>query len=174
MKNFINSKHPKHKGQALVEFAIALPIVLLLVIGMLEVGRLIVYISAANSAAREATRYGAASGLDGGVPRYCNQTNIRAAAVKAGFVAGIQGNASDVKICYDTGPTGSTCPGTMISTYNPCAAGVKLLPGTRIFITISVTYVPSINFPKSNVGRTVTATAARTILSKISVPDALP
>jgi Flp pilus assembly protein TadG len=157
----------------MIEFALALPIVLLLVIGMFEVGRLIVYYSAVNSAAREAARYGAASGKEDGLYRYCNQARIREAAVKAGFVAGVEANSTNVKICYDTGPTGSTC-NTNVSTYDPCATGAKLLPGTRVYITVEITYRPTINFPSSNVQRTVRASAARTILSKVSVPDAAP
>jgi Flp pilus assembly protein TadG len=44
-------------GQALVEFAIALPILMLLVAGVVELGRGYVYATAASDAARDGARY---------------------------------------------------------------------------------------------------------------------
>ncbi len=45
-------------GQALVEFALVIPLFLLLLFGLVEVGRLIYLQNAFNEAAREAARYG--------------------------------------------------------------------------------------------------------------------
>jgi len=45
-------------GQALVEFALVLPIFLLLLFGLIDVGRLVYVSNAFNQAAREAARYG--------------------------------------------------------------------------------------------------------------------
>ena len=45
-------------GQALVEFALVLPIFLLLLFGLIDVGRLVYTWNALNQAAREGARYG--------------------------------------------------------------------------------------------------------------------
>lgn len=48
-----------HHGQTLVEFAIILPVLLLLSIIILDLGRAVYYSSAIHNAAREGVRYGA-------------------------------------------------------------------------------------------------------------------
>jgi len=48
---------PRGRGQALVEFAIALPILILLVAGVLELGRGYAYAVATSDAARDGARY---------------------------------------------------------------------------------------------------------------------
>jgi len=53
-----------YHGQAIVEFAIALPILLALLVGILEVGRMLFIYAAVTNASREAVRYASAVGLD--------------------------------------------------------------------------------------------------------------
>ena len=48
----------RRRGQALVEFALVVPIFLLLLFGLIEVGRFIYLNNAFNEAAREGARYG--------------------------------------------------------------------------------------------------------------------
>ncbi len=53
----MKNKTRKHKGQALVEIALVLPILLMLVLGIIEFGRILnAYIMVSN-ASREAARY---------------------------------------------------------------------------------------------------------------------
>lgn len=47
----------KQRGQTLVEFALLIPIFLLLVVGFLDLGRAVYYFSAIHNAAREGARY---------------------------------------------------------------------------------------------------------------------
>ncbi|MBI1880601.1 MAG: pilus assembly protein, partial [Chloroflexi bacterium] len=47
----------KQKGQGLVEFALILPLLLLLLVGIVEAGRLIWAFITVQTAAREAARY---------------------------------------------------------------------------------------------------------------------
>ena len=54
----LRRRHPTSPGQALVEFALVLPIFLLLLFGLIDVGRLVYVSNAFNQAAREAARYG--------------------------------------------------------------------------------------------------------------------
>ena len=91
------------KSQSLLEYALVLPVLLLLILGIIEVGRLIFFYSSVFAATREATRYGAAAGNNpSGTPYYLDTAGIKAAAVRVGFFAGIK--ASDVLIWYDLGP----------------------------------------------------------------------
>jgi len=51
-------KKPHHfLGQTLIEFSILLPILLLLVVGLFEIGRVIFYFAVLNTAVREGTRF---------------------------------------------------------------------------------------------------------------------
>ena len=61
----------KTRAQAMVEFAIALPVLLLLLFGILETGRFLFIYSSIVTASRQAARYGAATGEGMSlVPRY--------------------------------------------------------------------------------------------------------
>ena len=51
-------RKPKHHGQSLVEFALIIPILLLLAIMIFDFGRAIYYYSTIHNAAREGARFG--------------------------------------------------------------------------------------------------------------------
>jgi hypothetical protein len=53
---------PRVFGQALVEFALVLPMFLLLLFGLIDVGRYVYTWNALNQAAREGARYGSVAG----------------------------------------------------------------------------------------------------------------
>jgi hypothetical protein len=104
----------KTKAQAMVEFALVLPILLLLLYGILEAGRLLFIYSTIVTASRQAVRYGSATGqgLDytaqggpdnTGIPRYQDCFGIRLAAQRVDFLNAIQDD--DIIIQYDNGPT---------------------------------------------------------------------
>src|SRR5512141_504573 len=108
IRNFPGEKKP---AQAMVEFAIALPVLLLLLYGILEAGRLLFLYSTVVTASRQAVRYGSATGDGGGatpiygvprpvVPRYQDCNGIRAAADKVGYL----GKFDNITLQYDTGP----------------------------------------------------------------------
>ncbi len=84
-------------GQGMVEFAIVFPLLLLLLFGIFEFGRIMFVYSSAVTATREAARYGAAI-LDtgGGIPQYEDCSGIRDAAKRLGRYAGI--SDSDISI----------------------------------------------------------------------------
>lgn len=54
----------RQRGQALVEYALLLPIFLLLAMGILDLGRTVYFYSAINNAAREGARYGVINPTD--------------------------------------------------------------------------------------------------------------
>jgi hypothetical protein len=57
----------RQRGQSLVEFALTMPILLVIVGGVLEVGNLLTHYNRSLVAAREGARFGAAGGTDEGV-----------------------------------------------------------------------------------------------------------
>jgi hypothetical protein len=65
-------KDQKTRAQSLVEFAILLPVFLLIVLGIFDLGRVIYTLSALHNAAREGARYGAV--------HHCDHAGIIAAA----------------------------------------------------------------------------------------------
>jgi hypothetical protein len=64
----LRSQHGSQDGQTLIEFALVLPIFLLVVFGMLDVGRLVYTNSTLSQAAREGARLAAAEASWIGVP----------------------------------------------------------------------------------------------------------
>lgn len=80
MRNPFQMKKRKTRGQSIVEFALAFPIFLLIVIGIMEFGRLFITYTTVYSAAREGARYGAA------VENLCKFDEIIAEAERVAFV----------------------------------------------------------------------------------------
>lgn len=97
----------KSKGQATVEFALVLPLLLLVVYGLIEVGRAVFIYSSVTNASREASRYGSAYGfIPGETPpvhgRYQDCAGMRNAARRAGILLSL--TDENIEIEYDTGP----------------------------------------------------------------------
>jgi Flp pilus assembly protein TadG len=62
---FFKSQRAKHtRAQGMVEFALALPVILLLLFGIIEFARLLVTFSAVYTASREAVRYAVANRVE--------------------------------------------------------------------------------------------------------------
>src|SRR5260370_24889729 len=83
----------RSRGQALVEFAIALPILILVVAGVLELGRGYSYAVAVSDAARDGARYvaGKTATTNGpGIPAMCNLIKADLAAVTTNFSCATQ------------------------------------------------------------------------------------
>jgi len=74
------NRQRRFRGQGMVEFALAFPIFLLIIMGIIEFGRLFVIYTSVYAAAREGARYGAA------VDNLCNG-QLAAEAKRAGFMA---------------------------------------------------------------------------------------
>lgn len=167
----------KNTAQAMVEFAIVLPILLLLLYGLLEAGRLLFMYSTIVTASRQAARYGSTTG-DGstaGVPRYRDCFGIREAANRVDYLNAFDHTTDDILISWDTGPgttATSICPvGEVSSSWTP-----PLTPSnsSRIIVTIKgdfnpiVRLVPFMARTVAN-GNPIEATSARTILVSVSI-----
>ena len=157
MKDFIrNHKTVGSRAQAMVEFALVAPILFLLLIGIIEVGRMIFLYAAVVNASREAVRYGSAVGYDDtGVIKYKNCSAMVDLARQVAFTSD-----AIVEIYYDTGPgTGTTqCTTAQYIGFRK--------PGDRIKVVVKVDYKPYVRLvPWGN--RTFEATSYRTILGYV-------
>lgn len=74
----------KSRGQALVEFALVTPFLFILLLGIFEAGRFVLYLEALNNAAREGGRYAIVHGSRGDPQSGPLPTNVVA---KAGYDA---------------------------------------------------------------------------------------
>lgn len=151
-----------HRGQGLVEFAVILPLLLTLIAGIIEFGRLAATFAAVSSASREGARFGAAVGNsgDGTVARYEDCVGIREAArgIASAFTSI---DYSDIEIMYDTGP------GTAVyATCKPTVGSVQL--GDRIVVRVEVTFEP-ILFSIGLKPIHVSSMAKRTIVKEVEL-----
>lgn len=181
---FTKISKPKTKAQAMVEFALVLPILLVLVYGLLEAGRLLVIFASVNTASRQAVRYGSAIGLvdtnnDGtlDIPHYEDCAGITAAANRVAFIS----RFTNVNISYDAGllPDGTPNPksipgGTTIDpdpangNQCPTVPAETIVNGDRISVYVSAQYSPIIPFiPLQPL--TVESSASRTIVGEIAI-----
>lgn len=125
------------RAQAMVEFALVLPILIAILIGIFEVGRLIFTYAAVNNASREAVRYASAIGLDdSGNLKYQYCDGIREMARRSAFFTPLT-----ITISYDHGPGTTpfdTCTGSVDT-------GIVLNSGSaqdRVEIEVKATYKP--------------------------------
>ncbi len=166
VQNNAPRKNKNQKAQGMVEFALVLPLLLILMLGLIEVGRFLLVYSMVSAASREAARYGAAAGdVGGGVPHFLDCAGIRAAAVRVGSIAGV--TADNTTIGYDHGPDtdiyANACP--------PSGATVEL--GDRVRVSVTVNYqpiVPLVNIPAVP----ISSTTARTIIKDVEVQGTPP
>ncbi len=161
-------KIQKKHAQALVEFALALPILLILVFGLMETGRLIFIYASTVSAAREAVRYGSAMGRNAdNVPLYQDCEGIRRAAQTVGFINSF--DDADIQITYDGGIDDDTGAEIPLNPANPsCGSFSSVKNGDRIRISVSTQWEPIVSIVPLE-PFTITSTSERTIIAAISI-----
>jgi Flp pilus assembly protein TadG len=150
------------RAQAMVEFAIALPVLLLLLFGIMEVGRLILMYALVSNASRDAVRYASSVGIESAgaqYQRYKYCAGIRAQAKASGFFLNLQD--AEIVIAYDTGPSG-TSKGICDAASGE-DADINAASGDRVTVTVSKTYTPLVTLLPIQ-PRTITSTSSRTIL----------
>ncbi|MBK9927672.1 MAG: Ig-like domain repeat protein [Anaerolineales bacterium] len=161
----------KNKAQAIVEFAIALPILLLILYGIMETGRYILIVSFVNNASRQAARYGSTSGVGpNNIERYRDCQGIRDAAQKSDFLNAF--DDGDITITYDNG----TSPFTTLDTCNGTTdTGVAVANGDRVTVEIKADFnavvpklVPFISRTVAK-GNPIIAKSSRTLVLTISI-----
>jgi hypothetical protein len=164
----------RQSAQGMVEFALVLPILLLVLMGIIGFGHLLFSYTMIVAASREAARYGVATGLsDKGIPRFRDCDEIRAAAARVGAVAGVTVDA--INIAYDQGPPSDGTPATLVAPVSDCPIGGigpgNIDIGDRIVVTVNVGYrtiVPLVPIPDIP----IQAETSRTIINTIPIGDA--
>jgi len=167
----------KSKAQAMVEFAIALPLLLMLLYGILEAGRLLFMYSTVVTASRQAVRYGSATGTGNGTGnpnerRYEDCDGIRAAASKVGYI----GAFDTITIAYDDGPTGTItppipfCANPALTDNTPSPADFPRTDNlSRILVTVEKEFVPLVPQIVPFLTRTISARSARTVIVGVTI-----
>ncbi len=149
-------------GQALVEFMLIIPVLLLVIWGVIESGHLFAVYAGMTSASREASRYGASVGDNGGgTPRYLDCAGIRDAARRVALFSFL--SDADVQIVYDEGN-----PALPLGSCDTSPDPDTIVLGDRVVVTVNTTYrplVPLVPVPPMN----LTSSTARTILKEVAV-----
>lgn len=159
------------EGQSIVEFALALPILLLVIFGLLEAGRAVFMYAAVTSASREAVRHAASNGVnESDVLNYRNCAEIRDTARRVAFLLPLEDE--NITIEYDTGPDPDT--GIVPAPYAECAAdetvddAISMACGDRVVVTVTVKYQPILStIPMQP--QPLTSSSARTFLGVIDL-----
>jgi len=157
----------KSKAQAMVEFAIVLPILLLLLYGILEVGRFLFIYSSVVTASRQAVRYGTATGQGENttLPRYQDCVGIRDAAKSAAYISTL--DDSEIEINYDAGPGQPLQP--YCNGIDSPPSGADLSDNKhRIQVTIIEQFVPLVPLVPLE-PQEIKATSSRTVLLSVSI-----
>lgn len=153
------------KAQAIVEFAIVLPILLMVLIGILEVGRLIFIYSSVTNASRNASRYASAVGYEdtGMYHKFAYCDGIRAIAEQSAFLM----SPADltITISYDGGP------GTSYASKGYCDATggddtdivANIKTGDRVTVEVNANYETMVSLIPID-DRLIQSGSTRTIL----------
>ena len=147
-----------------------MPVLLLVVLGIIEFGRLFATFAMVSGAARSATRYGTAVGNSAlGTPYYLDCSGIRDAAKRAA-VALVSLGDSEITIEYDRDDgAGGTAVIANCNSPDPAPLATDLLNGDRLVVTVAATYspmVPIVPIPPLP----MSFISARTIVKFISGP----
>jgi hypothetical protein len=184
MVNKIKLLYSRARGQSMVEFSMVLPILMLVIFGLLEVGRAVFMYAAVTNASREAVRYATAYGVnESDVLHYQNCAEIKNVAKRVGFLLSLTDD--DIVIDYDTGPElidPDGTPGngdeyynnpTMLDTCDSIDGvdeAVQLECGDRVVVTVSLDYQPMVPLVPMQ-AQTFTASSARTYLGIIELSE---
>ena len=162
--NYVRWQIKSLRGQGMVEFALALPVFLLLVLGIMEFSWMLFHYSITFSASREAARYGSSVGLGAtNLSRDIDCVGIRAEAFRVGRPAGITTNGQ-VEIRYDLGPDDPTPWASLPSCDNSPKPNTQL--GWRIAVRVTANHNSLIGiFPSFP----ITSTTFRTIIKNVDM-----
>jgi hypothetical protein len=157
-KNGNRQMNRKEVGQGLVEFALVLPVFLMLIMGIVEFGRLMFIYNSVATASREAARYGASVGINSaGVEHFRDCAGIRDTAQRLAGIAPVEHTNIDIE--YDNPATGfyeTSCPPSQFEL------------GDRIIVKVSITFepiVPLMDIPPLP----VTSETKRTVLRDVYI-----
>lgn len=154
---------------------LVLPVLLMLLYGIIEVGRLIFIFASVANASRQAARYGSASGEINDKAFYQDCDGIRAVANESAFII----TFDEINITYDRGinPDGTSIPIEGIDP-NPdvdsCPIEVPVRNGDRIIVQVTTSYEPILTLLPIDPMEVVSASARSFLISIPIVGNALP
>jgi Flp pilus assembly protein TadG len=136
------------KGQAMIELCLLLPLILLLLIGIIEMGRLAYYYIEVSDAARAGAQYASQSLADA-----ANIPNITQA---------VQNDAQDIGSITLSPPPAQTC-GCPGATAGPCPAAGCAYPLVYVKVTTTYPLGPLFQYPGISTLFPVTITGSSTM-----------
>jgi Flp pilus assembly protein TadG len=140
----------------MVEFALVLPLLLFLVFGIIELGRLMVIYTSVAAASREGARYGSAAGTsEYNVPYYLDTQGIQEAVMRMTLLIA----PDTIDITYDHGPN--------TEEFEPSSSSDVRL-GDRINVTVTALYDPILGLTPLQ-PFTVASTTSRTIVKEVAI-----
>jgi Flp pilus assembly protein TadG len=171
-KVFTNKNTIVRKAQAMVEFAIALPILLMVLIGIFEVGRMVFVYSSVTNASRNASRYASAVGMTLALDNinyyhkyvYCD--GIKDIVYQTAYM--VPDSSLTITISYDDGNGNALAVCDAAGGEDADALAVPVGTGDRVTVTVSAPYKPIVRLVPIK-PRTITATSSRTILGIIKL-----
>ena len=165
----------------MLEFAMILPLLLLLVLGVIEAGRMMAIYSSLSSGAKQAARYGAVAGdadaaTAGEQAFYLDCRGIRQRFRNTALFVAVPD--ADLQIRYERPVGASTqiyaiCASGAISPTSTLSTTLVVRDGDRLVISATTTYrpiVPIVPLPDLP----ITFAAARTIFTTIVGPTSTP
>jgi hypothetical protein len=159
----------------MVEFMLVIPVLLMLLYGIIEVGRLIFIFASVANASRQAARYGSASGEINNKAFYQDCDGIREVANQSAFIIEFE----EINITYDRGinPDGTPIPIQGIDPtpgVDSCPIEVPIRNGDRIIVQITSNYEPILTLLPMDPMEVVSASARSFLISIPIVGNALP
>lgn len=161
------------KGQGLVEFALAFPMFLLIILGIFEIGRLFFTYATVFTASRETARYGAT----------VDHANDCAGMINAGRNVAFLTDVSDILIYYDQGQTNlqtisqNSDPKTTLigKGLSACSDDAPVSLGDRIIVLVTAPYMPVIG-PIIGIDNnfTISSLVSRTLVKEVKWEDPSP
>jgi hypothetical protein len=170
LKKFLSRKNKNTRAQAMVEFMLVMPLLIILLYGIIEFSRLVFIFASVSNASRQAARYGAGAGeINDGTTFYQDCEGIREVANESAILTEFE----EINITYDRGLTedGEQVP---LLDYDPspdedtCPIEDNLIQnGDRIIVQVRAEYEPIIGIvPIDPIS--IVSSNARTFL--ISIP----
>src|SRR5579859_1546762 len=136
MKMIKRQRTRGRKAQGLLEFALIMPVLLLLLMGTIEFGWLIFNYTQVYNGLREGLRYGSVPSFST-TPSYANCSGIRSAVEGTAPQLGI--SDSEIFINYDQNQYGTNIGSCTTSGGYSLNAGYTMAAGDRVVITITHT-----------------------------------
>ena len=151
-KNFTNGI-----GQGIVEFALVIPLLLMIVVGIFEAGRAIYIYQAVSTASREAARLGSSASY------YLDCDAIQQVALNIGAPGNV--TVADIAITYDSGPGSANLGSCPVN-----AEEIEL--GDRVVVQVTGYFEPAASIPLFNFPSIpFSSTTRRTIIKQADLSD---